>query len=43
VENRTKHNPLSPLLIGKRIASDVYKERKIASQKILQQELFGVE
>jgi DNA repair photolyase len=43
VENRTKHNPLSPLVIGERIASDVYKERKIASQKILQQELFGIE
>jgi hypothetical protein len=37
-ENRAKHNPLSPLLIGERIASDVCKAREMASQKVVQQE-----
>jgi hypothetical protein len=41
-ENMTKHDPLSPLLIGGRIASDVYKERKLASGKMFQQEFLGV-
>jgi hypothetical protein len=39
-ENMKKHNLLSPLLIGERIASDVYNKREMASKKIVQQELF---
>jgi DNA repair photolyase len=42
-ENRLKHNPLSPFLIGERTVADVCKKRALASQKIPQQELFTSE
>jgi len=40
VNNFSKHNQLSPLLIGDKNSSDVIKERKVSSDKNFQSELF---
>jgi DNA repair photolyase len=40
INNSSKHNSLSPLLIGKANDNDIVNERKVISNKVLQKELF---